>query len=43
MAARALRAWLVRRFGNLGRPVEPEFAAEWWAFDLHANGTGSGS
>ena len=33
-AARVLRAWLVRRFGNLGRPVEPEFAAEWWAFDL---------
>jgi ubiquinone/menaquinone biosynthesis C-methylase UbiE len=33
-AARILRAWLVRRFGNLGRPVEPEFAAEWWAFDL---------
>ena len=34
MATRTLRAWLVRRFGNLGRPVEPEFAAEWWAFDL---------
>jgi ubiquinone/menaquinone biosynthesis C-methylase UbiE len=32
--ARTLRAWLVRRFGNLGRPVEPEFAAEWWAFDV---------
>ena len=43
MAARTLRAWLVRRFGNLGRPVEPEFAAEWWAFDLPANGTGSRS
>ena len=38
MAARTLRAWLVRRFGNLARPVEPEFAAEWWAFDLPANG-----
>ncbi len=34
MAARTLRAWLVGRFGNLRRPVEPEFAAEWWAFDL---------
>ena len=34
IAARTLRAWLVQRFGDLGRPVEPEFAAEWWAFDL---------
>ena len=34
MAARTLRAWLTQRFGDLGRPVEPEFAAEWWAFDL---------
>ena len=34
LAARKLRAVLVRRFGNLGRPVEPQFAAEWWAFDL---------
>jgi ubiquinone/menaquinone biosynthesis C-methylase UbiE len=34
MAAKTLRAWLVKRFGNLERPVEPEFAAEWWAFDL---------
>lgn len=33
-AARTLRTWLVRRFGDLRRPVEPEFAAEWWAFDL---------
>jgi hypothetical protein len=33
-AARTLRAWLVRRFGNLGRPVESQFVAEWWAFDL---------
>jgi len=33
-AVRTLRAWLVRRFGDLRRPVEPEFAAEWWAFDL---------
>jgi ubiquinone/menaquinone biosynthesis C-methylase UbiE len=33
-AARRLRSWLVRRFGNLGRPVEAQFAAEWWAFDL---------
>ena len=32
--ARKLRALLVRRFGNLARPVEPQFAAEWWAFDL---------
>jgi ubiquinone/menaquinone biosynthesis C-methylase UbiE len=37
-AARKLRAWLVRRFGNLGRPVEPQFAAEWWAFDLADHG-----
>lgn len=34
LAVRKLRALLVRRFGNLGRPVEPQFAAEWWAFDL---------
>ncbi|MEO8424185.1 MAG: class I SAM-dependent methyltransferase [Actinomycetota bacterium] len=34
LAASELRAWLVRRFGNLARPVEPQFAAEWWAFDL---------
>jgi len=33
-AARKLRAWLVQRFGNLARPVEPTFAVEWWAFDL---------
>lgn len=33
-AAQRLRSWLVRRFGNLGRPVEAQFAAEWWAFDL---------
>ena len=31
---RSLRAWLHRRFGNLDRPVEPEYAVEWWAFDL---------
>jgi ubiquinone/menaquinone biosynthesis C-methylase UbiE len=40
-AARRLRAWLVRRFDNLGRPVEPHFAAEWWAFDLPDQGNGS--
>jgi hypothetical protein len=34
MAGKTLRAWLIQRFGNLERPVEPEFAAEWWAFDL---------
>jgi ubiquinone/menaquinone biosynthesis C-methylase UbiE len=34
LAARRLRAWLVRRFGNLARPVESQFVAEWWAFDL---------
>jgi ubiquinone/menaquinone biosynthesis C-methylase UbiE len=33
-AARKLRAWLARRFGDLARPVEPQFAVEWWAFDL---------
>jgi ubiquinone/menaquinone biosynthesis C-methylase UbiE len=33
-AARSLRTWLVGRFGDLGRPVEPRFSAEWWAFDL---------
>jgi ubiquinone/menaquinone biosynthesis C-methylase UbiE len=38
LAARKLRALLVRRFGNLGRPVEPQFAAEWWAFDLPDRG-----
>ena len=32
--AQKLRAWLAGRFGNLGRPVEPRFAVEWWAFDL---------
>ncbi|MGZ5212459.1 MAG: class I SAM-dependent methyltransferase [Actinomycetota bacterium] len=37
-AVRRLRAWLIRRFGNLGRLVEPEFAAEWWAFDLPDRG-----
>lgn len=31
---RKLRPWLARRFGDLARPVEPEFAVEWWAFDL---------
>ena len=40
MAARTLRTWLVQRFGNLGRPVEPEFAAEWSAFDLPESGAG---
>jgi ubiquinone/menaquinone biosynthesis C-methylase UbiE len=34
LAARRIRSSLVRRFGNLKRPVEPQFAAEWWAFDL---------
>ena len=43
LAARTLRTWLVQRFGNLGRPVEPEFSAEWWAFDLPTNRTGSRS
>jgi SAM-dependent methyltransferase len=38
LAARKLRALLMRRFGNLGRPVEPQFAAEWWAFDLPDRG-----
>ena len=33
-AARKLRALLVRRFGNLGRPVESRFAVQWWAFDM---------
>jgi ubiquinone/menaquinone biosynthesis C-methylase UbiE len=33
-AARKVRALLVRRFGNLGRPVDPRFAVQWWAFDL---------
>ena len=33
-AARRLRAWLHRRFGDLDRPVEPEYQIEWWAFDL---------
>jgi SAM-dependent methyltransferase len=33
-AVRRLRAWLHRRFGDLDRPVEPEYVVEWWAFDL---------
>jgi SAM-dependent methyltransferase len=33
-AVRRLRAWLHRRFGDLDRPVEPEYLVEWWAFDL---------
>lgn len=33
-AAHRLRAWLHRRFGDLDRPVEPEYFVEWWAFDL---------
>ncbi len=33
-ATRKLRVWLARRFGDLARPVEPQFAVEWWAFDL---------
>ncbi len=33
-ASRRVRAWLARRFGDLDRPVEPEYTVEWWAFDL---------
>ena len=33
-ASRRVRAWLDRRFGDLDRPVEPEYTIEWWAFDL---------
>jgi SAM-dependent methyltransferase len=33
-AVRRLRTWLHRRFGDLDRPVEPEYVVEWWAFDL---------
>lgn len=33
-AVRRLRSWLHRRFGDLDRPVEPEYLVEWWAFDL---------
>ncbi len=33
-ASRRVRAWLDRRFGDLDRPVEPEYTVEWWAFDL---------
>ena len=33
-AVRRLRSWLHRRFGDLDRPVEPEYFVEWWAFDL---------
>ena len=31
---RRLRTWLHHRFGDLDRPVEPEYLVEWWAFDL---------
>jgi ubiquinone/menaquinone biosynthesis C-methylase UbiE len=33
-AVRRLRSWLHGRFGDLDRPVEPEYLVEWWAFDL---------
>jgi SAM-dependent methyltransferase len=33
-AARRVRAWLHQRFGDLDRPVEPEYVVDWWAFDL---------
>jgi SAM-dependent methyltransferase len=33
-AVRRLRSLLHRRFGDLDRPVEPEYFVEWWAFDL---------
>lgn len=33
-AVRRLRAWLHHRFGDLDRPVEPEYLVEWWVFDL---------
>ena len=33
-AVRRVRSWLHRRFGDLDRPVEPEYFVEWWAFDL---------
>jgi SAM-dependent methyltransferase len=33
-ATRRVRTWLHRRFGDLDRPVEPEYVVEWWAFEL---------
>jgi len=33
-AVHRLRTWLHQRFGDLDRPVEPEYLVEWWAFDL---------
>jgi SAM-dependent methyltransferase len=33
-AVHRVRSWLHRRFGDLDRPVEPEYLVEWWAFDL---------
>ncbi len=33
-AVQRVRSWLHRRFGDLDRPVEPEYLVEWWAFDL---------
>jgi ubiquinone/menaquinone biosynthesis C-methylase UbiE len=33
-AAERIRRWLARRYGDLDRPVEPEYAVEWWAFEL---------
>jgi len=33
-AAARIREWLSRRYGDLDRPVEPEYAVEWWAFEM---------
>ncbi len=33
-AVSRVRSWLHRRFGDLDRPVEPEYLVEWWAFDI---------
>jgi ubiquinone/menaquinone biosynthesis C-methylase UbiE len=41
-AAERLRAWLARRYGDLSRPVEPEYVVEWWAFELPRRQLGAG-
>jgi len=37
-AARRVREWLGRRYGDLDRPVEPRYEITWWAFDLPPRG-----
>lgn len=41
-AVKRLRSWLRRRFGNLDRPVEPQYSVEWWAFEVPRRPLGPG-